>query len=132
MQVDPNPIIQLRHYDPIPLERLNLPLDILFRPFKYSSFASPSLDHAECAREIEIALIPIIGKLACRKLIDWTIRHHLLILAPDRPGNGVYCSTPGAIFRGIGFSDGRTAHATTDVGFYYQTVSPLLISFSFG
>lgn len=118
-----NRILLLPAYDPIPLNQLLLPIDILFRPFLYNDLQIPSARHAEAIEAVERALIHIIGRVACRNLINWTIRHYLMLLAPHRPANGVYCGVEGASFRGIGFCYGQNNSSTTDVGYYYQKVS---------
>lgn len=54
-------ILHLPHFDPIPLGRLSLPSNILFRRFLYSGIIPPSKQHFEALKEVEKQLIPIIG-----------------------------------------------------------------------
>lgn len=118
-----NLMMNLPFYESLALGDLNLPNNILHRPFLFSTLPPPSQRHAEALQECRSQLEPVVGKVASRKIINLTIRQHLLFAAPPKPPNGVYCSVPGAASRGIKFCDGRSSNATTDVGYHYQSVS---------
>lgn len=122
-----HPTMNLPHFDPVVHSRLHLPPDFMFRRFVVDDLHIPSVEHAMAMSNVVEHLGPIVGLVACRKLVDWTIRKHLLAIAGPAPPFVKYCETKGASTRQICFQHGAKDSSTDDLGFYYANVSLLFV-----